>query len=335
MTTEAQINATRANAQKSTGPCTPEGKAVVAQNAVQHGLLARAAVLQGEDWEEYTCFHEEMMDELYPDGMQEEELAERIVDLSWRLRRAGRYQNAVFEALYDKYAGEPADPGARPEPIPSVPSDPVLGRMLLADFSGDRVLERVLLYERRIESSLYRARAELRNLRKERRVSREERSVKGQVSSLKLGNEAPSHPASHFRLPTPLWSVKWHGNKTERGILRFQNSRTEFPAWRFPCPPRYLTAALRTGGRRRSHCAKQSQFSAARIGTNLVTDRSSPARRAGRPLVAPKLGPLRMKTGRGEQTQSACTDRRTRAGGAGSLVARSRIVQKKPIWRGV
>ena len=38
MATEAQIEANRANAQKSTGPRTPEGKAAVAQNAQQ--LLA-------------------------------------------------------------------------------------------------------------------------------------------------------------------------------------------------------------------------------------------------------------------------------------------------------
>ena len=54
MTTEAQIEANRANAQKSTGPRTPEGKATVAQNAVKHGLLARTAVLHGEDWEEHA-----------------------------------------------------------------------------------------------------------------------------------------------------------------------------------------------------------------------------------------------------------------------------------------
>jgi hypothetical protein len=167
MATEAQVNANRANAQKSTGPRTAEGKTAVAQNAIKHGLMARAAVLQGEDWEDYTSFHENLIQELYPDGLQEEELAERIVGLYWRLRRAERYQNAVFETLYDKYAAEKVETPPAPDPVPSVASDPVLGRMLVADFSGDRVLERALLYERRIENSLHRACADLRQLRRE------------------------------------------------------------------------------------------------------------------------------------------------------------------------
>ncbi len=170
MATEVQIEANRANAQKSTGPRTPEGKAAVAQNALKHGLRARAAVLQGEDWEEYTCFREEMLAELVPDGVQERELAARIVDLTWRLRRAGRYQDAVFEALYDKYAAEQKETDAGPDLGASVPSDPVLGRMLLADFTGERVLERALQYERRIESSLSRAKADLRQLRNQPRL---------------------------------------------------------------------------------------------------------------------------------------------------------------------
>jgi hypothetical protein len=40
MATQAQILANRRNAQKSTGPRTEKGKAVVSQNAVKHGLLA-------------------------------------------------------------------------------------------------------------------------------------------------------------------------------------------------------------------------------------------------------------------------------------------------------
>jgi hypothetical protein len=39
-TTEAQINANRENAQKSTGPRTAEGKAASSRNGLKHGLRA-------------------------------------------------------------------------------------------------------------------------------------------------------------------------------------------------------------------------------------------------------------------------------------------------------
>ena len=41
MATNAQINANRKNAKKSTGPRTPEGKERSSKNALKHGLLAR------------------------------------------------------------------------------------------------------------------------------------------------------------------------------------------------------------------------------------------------------------------------------------------------------
>ena len=48
MTSLRQIEANRRNAMNSTGPRTARGKAVVALNAVQHGILSRQAVIQGE-----------------------------------------------------------------------------------------------------------------------------------------------------------------------------------------------------------------------------------------------------------------------------------------------
>ena len=48
MATDKQIAANRLNAQKSTGPKTPEGRAAVRLNGVEHGLYAETLVLPGE-----------------------------------------------------------------------------------------------------------------------------------------------------------------------------------------------------------------------------------------------------------------------------------------------
>src|SRR3954470_13887939 len=53
MATQKQIEANRLNAQRSTGPRTPEGKAAVRLNALRHGMRARTVVLPGEDRQEF------------------------------------------------------------------------------------------------------------------------------------------------------------------------------------------------------------------------------------------------------------------------------------------
>jgi hypothetical protein len=186
MTTEAQVTANRLNAQESTGPRTAEGKAAVALNAVKHGLRAQAVVLPGEEPDEYEQYRERMLEDLQPQDLQEMEQAERIVDLAWRLRRAGRYHSAVFDALYEQQAAtlaaEAGEPGA---------GDRVLGRMLVADFSGPRVLERVQLYERRIERSLLRARAEWDELH-----ARPRRSDRGERVPCERTGAVPAAPTA-------------------------------------------------------------------------------------------------------------------------------------------
>ena len=49
MSTEAQIIANTANAQFSTGPITPDGKARSAANAIKYGFYAKQAVLLSEE----------------------------------------------------------------------------------------------------------------------------------------------------------------------------------------------------------------------------------------------------------------------------------------------
>ena len=162
MATEAQIEANRANAQKSTGPRTPEGKAAVSQNAITHGLLARAGVLPGEDVQEFQAHREGLRKQLRPGSPLEEVLAQRIVDLSWRLQRAARDQELAYAALYEKYIEEQPEP-PEPDAWPTA-----LGRMIVEDFCGKAVLERLQRYERRIESGYYKALKELRQAAQQR-----------------------------------------------------------------------------------------------------------------------------------------------------------------------
>ena len=162
MATEAQIEANRTNAQKSTGPRTAEGKALVSQNAITHGLLARAGVIAGEDEHEFAAHREGLLQQLRPGAPLEEDLADRIVDLTWRLKRAARDQDVAYAALYEKYRED------QPQPQGPDSWQSALGRMIVADFCGAAVLERLQRYERRIETSFYKALKELRQALHER-----------------------------------------------------------------------------------------------------------------------------------------------------------------------
>jgi hypothetical protein len=179
MVTAAQVQANRLNAQKSTGPRTPAGKEKASQNALKHGLLAREAVIQGEDLEEFELYRQWMLEELAPAGPVEALLAERVVGLSWRLRRAERLQNAAFAALdegtptpllaaqheeWKRLKGREWEQGISGV----VDENLALSRVVVEDFAEARVLDRLLMYERRIESSLYRTMAELRRERQAR-----------------------------------------------------------------------------------------------------------------------------------------------------------------------
>ena len=79
MTSEAQTTANRLNALRSTGPRTPAGKAVVALNAQQHGLLSRQSLVHGERRADLLDFERRLHAQLAPVGELELLPADRIV----------------------------------------------------------------------------------------------------------------------------------------------------------------------------------------------------------------------------------------------------------------
>jgi hypothetical protein len=97
MITPAKAEANRCNAQRSTGPRTPEGKEVARWNALRHGLTAETTVLPDEDAECYEALRTRLHAELEPAGALECFLVDRIAAGAWRLRRLSRVEAEVFE----------------------------------------------------------------------------------------------------------------------------------------------------------------------------------------------------------------------------------------------
>jgi hypothetical protein len=85
--TDAQINANRANAQKSTGPRTAEGKAASSRNGLKHGLCSGKHILPGEDPDDFLFRLQHLLDRFRPVGPGEETLVLRIAAGQWRLDR--------------------------------------------------------------------------------------------------------------------------------------------------------------------------------------------------------------------------------------------------------
>jgi hypothetical protein len=96
MATQKQIDANRANAQKSTGPKTPEGKAKSCLNHLSHGLTSAATVVPGEDPEEFKALLTDLITEYQPATPTEQILVEKMTMNQWLSLRAFRLQGEAF-----------------------------------------------------------------------------------------------------------------------------------------------------------------------------------------------------------------------------------------------
>src|SRR6266852_6246339 len=96
MISEKQLDANRRNAQLSTGPQTPEGRAAVRYNAVTHGLTAQYAVLPQENKEEFEDLFASFEAEYQPSGPTESLLLKQMVINAWRIQRLQGMETSFF-----------------------------------------------------------------------------------------------------------------------------------------------------------------------------------------------------------------------------------------------
>ncbi|NQS89945.1 hypothetical protein HQ584_09165 [Patescibacteria group bacterium] len=105
MTTEKQIEANRINAQKSTGPKTDTGKAIVSKNAIVHGIFSRDLLIANgdgqESLEDFEKLYQNLVECLNPNGQMEYLLVEKIAVDTWRLKRVLRFETGSIQHQLD------------------------------------------------------------------------------------------------------------------------------------------------------------------------------------------------------------------------------------------
>jgi hypothetical protein len=171
MATEAQIEANRRNAAKSTGPRTPEGKARVRRNATRHGLCSGIALMaeEGPDYgREFDLLHEDLRIEHQPNGPTEDILV-------FKMAQSVFFTDRASIILADKLNSHD-----HPDALPHI------SLMLRYHTTADRAFARHL--------------NDLRKLQKERRQEEENAEAEAPIEEIGFVSQDPE-PAPQ---PTPV-----------------------------------------------------------------------------------------------------------------------------------
>ena len=205
--------ANRANAQRSTGPRSPEGKHRSSQNAVAHGLTSRTAVLPSEDPAAYQLHCQQFRDEYQPKTPTETHLVQELADTAWRQNR-----------------------------IPLLEARLISGQDRLSITDAHRALATLGMHSQRLSRQFHKSLDQLRALQADRR-DRQARALKQAAALLELDkhNGIQYDPASEPSEDGFVFSrseVEAHSR-----LLMRQNEAHHFAYIRFYADPKFVRAA--------------------------------------------------------------------------------------------
>jgi len=182
VSSQANLAANRKNAALSTGPSSPEGKAIASRNSLKHGLLASDAVLPEEDTQAFLELLANLQAEHQPVGPLEELLLHHLATAQWRLARLIRIETGLLACRLDDTRADQEDHDDdyqddddqdHDEPAPNhdqPPEDPerakrraydqttrLLGLSFGNDTSGPESLSKLSRYENTLRRAFYKA----------------------------------------------------------------------------------------------------------------------------------------------------------------------------------
>jgi hypothetical protein len=151
MPTLAQLTANRANAQRSTGPRSVEGKAVSRFNALTHGMDAASIVIPGEDPAVFEAISEDYHRQFVPQSALEQFHVDTLIRSDWQKRRLQRTEAKLYRAL-----------------LAEGPIAEDLDVAVLRDSATAKLLRKVFAQIASLDRAFFRALNDLRRIERER-----------------------------------------------------------------------------------------------------------------------------------------------------------------------
>ena len=224
MSTDRQIEANRLNAQHSTGPSTPEGRAAVRLNGLKYGLYAETLILPGEDPAEFDALLDRLDAEHQPATPTEELFISQIAMASWRRARVQRMEAAFYKSKHKCLIDDDNRWYRALDPI---------GRLAFiaqrdADYGSKSVLAGFKRYEARLDRSILSSTQELRRCRADRRATHSEAQGQNKNQTQSPPVERPKDPPN-----AKIISIE----TIERAPAPNQHPTSDIPHPPFGAPP--------------------------------------------------------------------------------------------------
>ena len=154
-----RLNANRANAQKSAGPTTPEGKAISSRNALVHGLCAATFLIETEDPAEFNAVRGCYYTRFGPRDQVENDLVDKIVHAIWNEKRAWAMEHESINIQMVKMA---PDFAAKFSELSSI----ARAALAFSELAGAPSLPLLHRYAARLSNEFHRSLKTLRELQK-------------------------------------------------------------------------------------------------------------------------------------------------------------------------
>ena len=168
MSTQAQIDANRKNAQNSSGPRTDAGKAASSLNAVTHGFTGTALLLTAAEKKAFEAFRESMLQHYDPKTPAEEATALSAIQTKFRIGQIQTTESGVYAIGRMQFAEQFSQ-------LPEEEADPLIRAFTYR--ANAKELDRLHRYENRLTRQYEKEIAQLEQMQAARKALEAEKEA--------------------------------------------------------------------------------------------------------------------------------------------------------------